>query len=411
MKNKDGPDFSCIVRAMISKKEYDVIVVGAGAAGLMAASVAGGRGRSVAVLDHAATPAEKIRISGGGRCNFTNLNCSPAQFISANPHFCKSALSRYTQHDFIALVDRHDIAWHEKTLGQLFCDDSAQNIIDMLLHECADAGVDVLLQTAITSIYKYDGGFSLKTSRGEMTARALVIASGGLSIPKIGATPFGYEAAKQFGLNIIPPRAGLVPLSFDVDILATTKDLSGIGIDPARVTCNGIAFDEAVLFTHRGISGPAILQISSYWTGGQTITVNLSPTRDVVEFLKAARRDQPKKHLQNILAEILPQRLVDRTVAQTMIAGPIADLSDQKLTSVAAQIQSWVIKPNGSEGYRTAEVTLGGVDTDALSSKTFESRTTPGLYFIGEVVDVTGWLGGYNFQWAWSSGWACGQAV
>ena len=392
-------------------KRSDVIIIGAGAAGLMCAVEAAKRGRNTLVLDHADAPAEKIRISGGGRCNFTNLGCSPANFLSQNPHFCKSALKRYGVQDFIDLVNRHKIKWHEKTLGQLFCDDSAKQIIQMLLDECALAGAEITLNTAIEKIEKMDGGYRLLTNRGSFECESLVIATGGPSIPKMGATGFGYEVAKQFGLNVIPPRAGLVPLTFDVDILSQTKDLSGIGIDPATVQCGKTKFNEAVLFTHKGISGPAILQISSYWRGGDDIIINLAPQHDMLAILKDARTHQPRKILHNILGDYLPQRLAERIAETSGFDQPMADLSDKKLQIIADRINRWTVKPNGSEGYRTAEVALGGVDTDELSSKTFESKKSPGLYFIGEVVDVTGWLGGYNFQWAWSSGWCCGQEV
>jgi len=392
-------------------KAFDVIIIGAGAAGLMCAVEAGKRGRKVLLLDHAQKPAEKIRISGGGRCNFTNLGCSPANFLSQNSHFCKSALSRYTQQDFVALVERHKIKWHEKTLGQLFCDDSAMQIINMLMKECADSGVVVQLDTSVQAIEKLESRFWLKTSRGDYESGALVIATGGLSIPKMGATGFGYETAKKFGLNVIPPRAGLVPLTFDVDLLSMTKGLSGLSVDPAMVQCGKTVFHEALLFTHKGLSGPAILQISSYWNGGDEIVLNLCPQHDMLGVLKAARQAQPRKILHNILGDYLPQRLAEMIATQSGCDQPMADLSDKKLKSVSSAVNAWRVKPNGSEGYRTAEVTLGGVDTDELSSKNFESKKVPGLYFVGEVVDVTGWLGGYNFQWAWSSGWGCGQAL
>lgn len=392
-------------------KHSDVIIIGAGAAGLMCAVESAKRGRSTIVLDHASAPAEKIRISGGGRCNFTNIGCSPANFLSQNPHFCKSALKRYGVQDFIDLVNAHKIKWHEKTLGQLFCDDSAKQIIKMLLDECDAAGATITLDTTIEQVEKIDGGYRLLTNRGAFECESLVIATGGPSIPKMGATGFGYEVAKQFGLSVIPPRAGLVPLTFDVDILAQTKDLSGIGIDPATVQCGKTKFNEAVLFTHKGISGPAILQISSYWRGGDDIIINLAPQHDMLAILKDARVNQPRKILHNILGDYLPQRLAERIAEVSGFDQPMADLSDKKLQAVADRINRWTVKPNGSEGYRTAEVALGGVDTDEISSKTFEAKKSPGLYFIGEVVDVTGWLGGYNFQWAWSSGWCCGQEV
>lgn len=388
---------------------YNVIIIGAGAAGFMCAAQAVKRGRSVLLLDHARKIGEKIRISGGGRCNFTNIHCSSRQFLSNNPHFCKSALSQYTQHDFIELVNRHSIQWHEKTLGQLFCDDSAQQIIDMLRKE-AD-GAKVQGDTEILKIEKTPSGFHLETSRGNVECDSLVVATGGPSIPKIGASGFGYRIAEQFGLAVIEPRAALVPLMFGADLLAMTKELPGVAVDPAVVRANGTSFREALLFTHRGLSGPSILQISSYWSPGQDITVNLAPDVDALAFLKNARKAQPKKILHNILTEILPARLAEMIATKSGFDEVMADLSDKKLQIVASAINAWVVRPQGNEGYRTAEVTLGGVDTAALSSKTFEVKSVPGLYFIGEVVDVTGWLGGYNFQWAWSSGWCCGQNV
>ena len=389
--------------------QRSVIIIGAGAAGLLCAIEAGKKGHSVLVLDHAKKPAEKIRISGGGRCNFTNLGTSPQNFLSQNPHFCKSALSRYTPQDFIALVKKHKIKFHEKTLGQLFCDESATQIIAMLLEECRMAKAVVQTETAIAQIEKREGGFRLFTNRGQYECDALVIATGGPSIPKMGATGFGYEVAKQFGLNVIPPRAGLVPLTFDVDLLALTKGLSGVSVDPAAVRCGKTVFHEALLFTHKGLSGPAILQISSYWTGGDTVTIDLCPGRDMLAALKDARQNQKRRMLHNILADDLPQRLAEMIVTATGYDGAMADLSDKKLQVVADAVNRWAVKPNGSEGFRTAEVALGGVDTAELSSKTFESKKVKGLYFIGEVVDVTGWLGGYNFQWAWSSGYCCGE--
>lgn len=391
------------------EQSFDVIIVGAGAAGLMCAAAAARRGRSVLVLDHAKKIAEKIRISGGGRCNFTNLHCAPDRFISANPHFCKSALSRYTPQDFIALVDRYGIAWHEKTLGQLFCDGSAQQIIDMLLKECD--GAVIRPETEIRRVEKRADRFVLETAQGNFDGESLVIATGGPSIPKIGASGFGYDIARQFGLNVIAPRVGLVPLTFQPDLLAMTKDLSGVSVDPASVSCGKAAFREALLFTHRGLSGPAILQISSYWNPGDEIVVNLCPDVDAFEALRASRRSSAKKRLHTVLGGILPQRLADMIAAHHGLGGTMADLSDNALRAVAASVNAWRVKPGGSEGFRTAEVTLGGVDTRELSSRSFEAGKVPGLYFIGEVIDVTGWLGGYNFQWAWSSGWCAGQDV
>jgi hypothetical protein len=390
---------------------YDVIIIGAGAAGMMCAIEAGKRGRRVLILDHAEAPGEKIRISGGGRCNFTNLHTGPGNFLSQNPHFCKSALSRYTQRDFIKLVESHNIAWHEKTLGQLFCDNSAKDIIRMLLDEMAAAGVGLKLETGVKNVKKSGGLFQVETNKGAFTAPSLVIACGGLSIPKMGATGLGYDIAKQFGLHIIQPEAALVPLTFDAALLEKTKSLSGLSVDPTEVCIGKTKFREALLFTHRGLSGPAILQISSYWREGLEITVNLLPDRDIFTELKQLRQDSPKILLHNALAQFIPKRLAEMIAAQSGHDAPLADLADQKLKTTAAALHQWNIKPVGTEGFRTAEVTRGGVDTDELSSKTFEAKKAPGLYFIGEVVDVTGHLGGHNFQWAWSSGWCAGQFV
>jgi len=390
--------------------DYDVIVVGAGAAGMMCAAEAGKRGRSVLVVDHMPSPGEKIRISGGGRCNFTNLHCSPAQFISDNTHFCKSALSRYTQHDFIKLVSKHGIAFHEKTLGQLFCDGSSQQIIDLLL-DCMDgAGVLLSMETSVSALTHDGARFRMETSRGTLAAASVVIATGGLSIPKIGATSFGYDIAQQFGHSIIPTRAALVPLRFSPELLAATKPLSGIAVDPSEISHGKTAFREGMLFTHRGLSGPSILQISSYWQEGDAIAVNLLPdTENLLETLKTRRKEQPRQMLHNVLAAFVPRRVAEWIAADLAIEAPMADLSDKKLALAAERLQNWHVIPTGSEGYRTAEVTRGGVNTREISSKTMESMRHSGLYFIGEVVDVTGWLGGYNFQWAWSSGWVAGQ--
>lgn len=377
---------------------------------MMCAAETAKRGRRTLLIDHAKTPGEKIRISGGGRCNFTNLHCTPAQFISDNPHFCKSALSRYTQQDFIKLVQKHGIAFHEKTLGQLFCDGSSQQIIDMLLDEMADGGADMWLETAVESVTRTGAGFTLKTTQGDMTCGALVIASGGLSIPKIGATGFGYDIAAQFGHSLIPTRAALVPLLFSADILAVTKSLSGLAVDPSEISHGKTRFREGMLFTHRGLSGPSILQISSYWQEGDAIGVNLLPDADdLLSALKALRKDHPRQMLHNVLAGFVPRRVAEWIAADLAIDIPMADLSDKKLALAADRLQKWQVTPIGSEGYRTAEVTRGGVNTRELSSKTMGSAKQSGLYFIGEVVDVTGWLGGYNFQWAWSSGWVAGQ--
>jgi predicted Rossmann fold flavoprotein len=387
---------------------YDVIILGAGAAGLMCAGVAAKRGRSVLVLEQARHPGEKIRISGGGRCNFTNLHTSPANFLSENPRFCRSALNGYTQHDFIALVDKYGIAWHEKTRGQLFCDGSSRQIIDLLLKECA--GARLRLGVRISAISKSGDGFAVTTDQGEFHGLSLVVATGGPSIPKMGASGFGYKIAEQFGLKIVPPRAALVPLTFDAVMLAQFKDLTGISVD-AVVSCGKTRFDEALLFTHRGLSGPAILQISSYWRAGDDIVIDMAPGVDVLAALKQLRRDHPRQELATALTGLLPKRLA-QTIADR-IAGPgrLADFSDKFLMNAAAAVKDWHVRPNGTEGYRTAEVTLGGVDTTELSSKTFEAKSVPGLYFIGEVVDVTGHLGGFNFQWAWSSGHAAGRYV
>lgn len=392
------------------KVPYDVIIIGAGAAGLMCAMEAGKRGRRVWLIDHSVKIAEKIRISGGGRCNFTNLHTSPKTFLSENSHFCKSALSQYTEQDFIALVRKHGIAFHEKTLGQLFCDVSAQQIIDMLLIECRHAGVLLEPETTVETVEKTSEGFVLNTSRGMHSCAALVIATGGLSIPKIGATKFGYDVARQFGIKVVPTRAGLVPLTFQNQLLEQCKALSGVSVD-AVVTYGGVSFREGLLFTHRGLSGPSILQISSYWQEGQDIAVNMAPDVDVLAFLKEQKNAHPKQDVQTVLSHILPKRLAVSILERAGIAGRIADLPDATLKKLAEHIHEWRIKPSGNEGYRTAEVTLGGVDTHELSSKTMEAKNVPGLYFIGEVVDVTGHLGGFNFQWAWSSGYAAGQYV
>jgi predicted Rossmann fold flavoprotein len=389
---------------------YDVVILGAGAAGLMCAGVAGQRGRSVLLLEQARNPGEKIRISGGGRCNFTNLHTSPANFLSDNPRFCNSALSGYTQRDFMARVEAYGIAYHEKTRGQLFCDGSSRQIIDMLLEECRKARAQLRLGARISAISKGESGFVVVTDQGDFLCRSLVIATGGPSIPKMGSSGFGYKIAEQFGLKIVPPRPALVPLTFDTALLAQFKDLSGVSVD-AVVSCGKTGFDEALLFTHRGLSGPVILQISSYWREGHDLVIDLAPGIDVLAGLKRLRGDHPRQEMATALTDFLPKRLA-RTI-EDAIGGPerIADFSDRLLADIVAAVKQWRVKPNGTEGYRTAEVTLGGVDTSGLSSKTFESRSVPGLYFIGEVVDVTGHLGGFNFQWAWSSGYAAGRHV
>ncbi len=374
----------------------------------MCASVAGQRGRSVLLLEQARQPAEKIRISGGGRCNFTNLHTSPANFLSGNPRFCTSALSGYTQRDFIALVDSYNIAHHEKTKGQLFCDGSSRQIVDLLLAECRKANAQLRVGIRISAVSKSESGFVVVTDQGEFRGRSLVIATGGPSIPKMGSSGFGYKIAEQFGLKIVPPRAALVPLTFDTALLAQFGDLSGVSVE-AIVTCGKTHFDEALLFTHRGLSGPAILQISSYWREGHDLVIDMAPRIDVLASLKKLRHDHPRQEMASALVDVLPKRLARKIADAT--AGPerIADFSDKLLLKVATDVKQWRVKPNGTEGYRTAEVTLGGVDTSGLSSKTFEAKSVPRLYFIGEVVDVTGHLGGFNFQWAWSSGYAAGR--
>ncbi|KZL22339.1 NAD(P)/FAD-dependent oxidoreductase [Pseudovibrio sp. WM33] len=391
-------------------QNIDVLIIGAGAAGLMCAIEAGKRGRSVLVIDHAKRPADKIRISGGGRCNFTNLHASPANFLSQNPRFAVSALKRFTQQDFIALVDKHRINWHEKTLGQLFCDDSAQQIIDMLLELCQQSGVRIQLGTGVTSLTKPDDRFTVGTSRDTVRAQSVVVACGGPSIPKMGATGFGYEIAKQFDLPLVTPRAALVPFVFDDAMRERTKHLAGVSVD-AVVSFKKTSFREGLLFTHRGLSGPSILQISSYWEEGKDIHVNLLPDTNVFEALKSAKQSQPKQDIKTAVASLLPKKLAMHIAEEHKLSGRLADTSDKVLRKAALAINEWTLKPVGTEGYRTAEVTLGGVSTKALSSKTMETSSVPGLFFIGEVVDVTGHLGGFNFQWAWSSGHAAGQFV
>lgn len=392
----------------MSSENYDIIVLGAGAAGLFSAIEAGKRGRTVCVIDHAKKPAEKVRISGGGRCNFTNVNTHPTRFISQNPHFCKSALKQYTQHDFIARVDEQGIKYHEKTLGQLFCDDSSTEIIQMLLDDCASNNVEIKLSTDISAVSKRDTEFLVQTSAGNMHCESLIVATGGLSIPKMGATPFAYELAKQFGLKIIDPRPGLVPFMFGGELLADMSELSGVSVR-ARIDTGEISFDEAMLFTHRGLSGPAALQASSYWLPGNEIEVNLAQRVDALSALKKGREEAPKKKLASVLETFLPSRLAQSIAEQTYANFRMADLSNAKLEEIAIRISKWRLKPVGTEGYRTAEVTIGGIDTNDLSSKTMEAKNVPGLFFIGEAVDVTGWLGGYNFQWAWSSGYVAGK--
>jgi len=389
---------------------YDVIIIGAGAAGLMCGAVAGKRGKSVLLIDHADKPGEKIRISGGGRCNFTNIHCGPDNFISENPHFCKSALSRYSPYDFIDLVDSYGIAWHEKTLGQLFCDGRSQQIIDLLLTECDKAGNQIWLGTEVIDVRQgADSGFVITTNRQSLTCENLVIATGGASIPKMGATRFGYKLAEELGLDIIEPVPALVPLTFTDELKTPLKTLSGVSVT-SRVHNQRTSFDEDLLFTHRGLSGPSILQISSYWEPGEFITLDMKPGEDILGTLKTARTERPRQHIKTIISNWLPERLADH-ICKDVKKMRIADMSDPELINIALQINGWTVKPAGTEGFRTAEVTKGGVNTDELSSKTMECKKIPGLYFIGEVVDVTGHLGGHNFQWAWASGYAAGQAL
>ena len=388
----------------------DVIVIGGGAAGLMCARVAGLRGRRVRVIEHANRCGKKILMSGGGRCNFTNTGTTAANFISGNPHFCKSALARYTPQHFIEMVEHHGIAYHEKELGQLFCDDSSKQIVKMLLDECADAGVRIDTQCGVESVERSDDGFRVRTTLGELRAPALVVATGGLSIPSMGATGFGYELARQFGHTVLPTRAGLVPLTLSGKHLERLADLSGVAL-PVTARCNGREFSNFMLITHRGVSGPSILQISSYWNLGDALHLDLLPQGDAFEILKEQRSRRPAAELRTALGELFPKRFAERLCDIGFPSRPMRQFNDPELRAIAAQLQQWPLIASGTEGYRTAEVTLGGVDTDELSSSTMQSKRVPGLYFIGEVVDVTGWLGGYDFQWAWASGHAAGSAV
>ena len=394
-------------------QEYDVIIIGAGAAGLMCAIEAGKRGRSVLVLDHANRIGKKILLSGGGRCNFTNINAGPANFISRNPHFCKSALSRYTARDFIALVEQHGIPYHEKKLGQLFCDNSAKDIVAMLADECKQAHARILTKVDVNAVQR-DDGYRLDTSVGELRCESLVVASGGLSFPTMGASDFGYRVARQFDVPVLPTRAALVPFTLDEPLRSISEAISGVATD-SIAHANGPAFRENILFTHRGLSGPAVLQASSYWEPGETVEFNLLPERDAASWLLDAKRERPQRQLLSLLAGELPRRLAEQLVELWMDPEfrnrPLQEIRDAELNRLGEHLNEWRIVPSGTEGYRTAEVTLGGVDTNALSQQTMESRKVPGLYFIGEVVDVTGWLGGYNFQWAWASGFCAGQAA
>ncbi|MHB1101943.1 MAG: BaiN/RdsA family NAD(P)/FAD-dependent oxidoreductase [Devosia sp.] len=389
---------------------FDVAIIGAGAAGMMAAIEAGKRGRKVLIFDHARAPGEKIRISGGGRCNFTNVHTRPDRFLSHNPRFAISALARYTPAHFIRLVERYGIAFHEKTLGQLFCDGSSQQIINLLVAEMAHAGVTLQLGTSLEQAERTGNGFRLALSGGPVTCESLIVASGGKSIPRMGATGLGYRLAAQFGLRVTETRPGLVPLTFEPGMLERLAPLAGVATEVA-VTANRQSFREAMLFTHRGLSGPAILQISSYWREGDALGIDLLPDANVLQLLRRARKETPRTTLQTVLAARLPKRLAQMKTEEIGLSGQLGDFSDQKFAQVEAALKHWTIKPTGTEGYRTAEATLGGVDTADLDSTTMAARNVPGLYFVGECVDVTGWLGGYNFQWAWASGWAAGQVA
>ena len=391
-------------------EKFNVVIIGAGAAGMMCAIEAGKRGRKVLLVDHAKRIGEKIRISGGGRCNFTNINSNPNKFISSNPNFCISALKQYTQNDFISLINKHHIKFHEKKLGQLFCDESSKQIIDMLLHECKISNVILKNETPVLAVSKIDDKYHIKSEAREYLCESLVIATGGLSIPKIGATDFGYKIAKQFHINVIEQEPGLVPLTFQDLLLNKCKNLAGLSLE-AVVSFQKKSFEEGMLFTHRGLSGPSILQISSYWKLGKDIQINLAPTKDIHMLLEERKLSNPKQDVTSIISEFIPKRLALSLCEDLKVSGRIADLSKKIIEIVSKSINQWAINPIGTEGYRTAEVTLGGVDTKELSSKTMMSNNNKGLYFIGEVVDVTGHLGGYNFQWAWSSGYVSGQHV
>ena len=390
-------------------QNYDVIIIGAGAAGLMCAATAGYRGRNVLVLDHAKQAGKKILISGGGRCNFTNRKVEPSHYICSNPHFVKSALARYPSQQFIELVERHGVDYHERDHGQLFCDDSAKDIVNILMTECDWAGVQVQLRTEIVSVIKNDEQFQISTSNGDFSCDSLVVATGGLSMPKLGATPFGYKLAEQFGLKVLPTRAGLVPFTWHSEAKQTFEALSGIAVPSTITAQDGTQFSEALLFTHRGLSGPAILQISNYWQPGEAISINLLPNNDLKVLLENQLQASPKQSLKNALAQWLPKRLLEALFDESLLAKALNQLIHAELEQVSQQVHHWQLLMNNTEGYRTAEVTLGGVDTDELSSKTMESKLVAGLFFIGEVMDVSGHLGGFNFQWSWASGVACGM--
>lgn len=392
--------------------QTEVLIIGAGAAGLMCAATAAARGRRVLVLDHANKAGKKILMSGGGRCNFTNMYCEPGNFLSQNPHFCKSALARFTQWDFIGLVAKHGVPYHEKKLGQLFCDNKSSDILELLLAECSDAGAEIRLNTAVHAIARTEGGFLLQTDLGEVTCQSLVIACGGLSIPTLGATGFGYQVARQFGHEVLPTRAGLVPFTItDPQLKTLCTELSGTSVEDCLVSCNGQSFKENILFTHRGLSGPAILQISSYWQPGDTLHIDLLPHIDLPEWLATQQRERGNSELKTLLAELFTKKMAALLVDSWFVNKPLKQYTPGELKAIAERLSDWQLVPAGTEGYRTAEVTLGGVDTREVSSKTLESLKVPGLYFIGEVLDVTGHLGGFNFQWAWASGYAAAQYV
>ncbi len=399
-----------IAAAPADANTVDALVIGGGAAGLMCARVAAQRGRRVHVIEHANRCGKKILMSGGGRCNFTNTGATAANFISANPHFCKSALARYPPQRFIDMVERHGIAYHEKELGQLFCDDSSKQIVKMLLDECADAGVRIDTGCSVERVQRSEDGFRVRTTHGELRATSLVIATGGLSVPSMGATGFGYELARQFGHTVLPTRAGLVPLTLTGKHQERLADLSGVAL-PVAAHCNGREFSNFMLITHRGVSGPSILQISSYWNVGDALHLDLLPQDDAFDALKRLRAKRPAAELRTVLGELLPKRFAERLCEVWFQSRPMCQFNEPELRAIAGQLQRWPLIASGTEGYRTAEVTLGGVDTNELSSTTMESKRAPGLYFIGEVVDVSGWLGGYNFQWAWASGYAAGSAI
>ena len=388
----------------------DVVIIGAGAAGLMCALSAAARGRQVLLLDHANKAGKKILMSGGGRCNFTNMYTEPGNFLSQNLHFCKSALARYTQWDFIELVSKHGVPYHEKKLGQLFCDNKASDILEMLLNECDQAGVRLHLNTAVTQIDKSETGYQLQTGIGAVACTSLVIATGGLSIPTLGATGFGYQVAKQFGHSLLPTRAGLVPFTITDQLKDLCTELSGTSVD-CLVSCNDESFRENILFTHRGLSGPAILQISSYWLPGQAVSINLLPDHDVPTWLTEQQAERPNSELKTLLGELFTKKMANLLAEHWFVSKPMKQYTPAELAQIAEQLANWQVVPAGTEGYRTAEVTLGGVDTKEVSSKTMESLKSPGLYFVGEVLDVTGHLGGFNFQWAWASGYAAAQYV